>query len=93
MEPFPESAVLSWVLGLGITALVIGGMIVGLIAHYWPFSTHSWSGTDRQAQGQSAPGMAKAPRGLTLARSRLGSLETGCLPRPQAILDQSGSSQ
>ena len=31
MEPFPESAVLGWVLGLGLAALVIGGMIVGLM--------------------------------------------------------------
>ena len=44
MEPFPESAVLGWVLGLSITALVIGGMIVGLIARYWPVSKRSWSG-------------------------------------------------
>jgi len=62
MEPFPESAVLSWVLGLGITALVIGGMIVGLLARYWPFSTHSWSGRDHQAQGQRAPEDGKASR-------------------------------
>ena len=55
MEPFPESAVLGWVLGLSIAALVIGGMIVGLIARLWPFSTHSWSGTDQQAQDQSTP--------------------------------------
>jgi hypothetical protein len=53
MEPFPESAVLGWVLGLSIAGLVIGCMTVGLITRYWPFSTHSWSGTDRQAQGQS----------------------------------------
>ena len=37
MTPFPESAVLGWVLGLTIAVLVIGCMIVGLIAHYWPF--------------------------------------------------------
>ena len=55
MEPFPESAVLGWVLRLSITVLVISGMIVGLIARYWPFSTHSWSGTDQQAQDQSTP--------------------------------------
>ena len=62
MEPFPESAVLGWVLGLSIAALVISGIIVGLIARYWPFSTHFWSGTDRQAQDQRAPGIAKPPR-------------------------------
>ena len=37
MPPFPESAVLGWVLGLTIAVLVIGCMIVGLIASYWPF--------------------------------------------------------
>ena len=55
MEPFPESAVLGWVLGLGLAALVIGGMIVGLIARLWPLITHSWSGRDQQAQDQSTP--------------------------------------
>jgi hypothetical protein len=37
MQPFPESAVLGWVFGLSIAALVIGCMIVGLIARYWPW--------------------------------------------------------
>ena len=55
MEPFPESAALGWVLGLSITALVIGCMIIGLIARLWPFMAHSWSGTDQQAQDQSTP--------------------------------------
>jgi len=41
MQPFPESAVLGWVLGLSITALVIACMIVGLIARLWPCTTHS----------------------------------------------------
>ena len=36
MEPFPESAVLSWILGLTIAALVIGCIVVGLIARHWP---------------------------------------------------------
>ena len=62
MEPFPESAVLGWVLGLSITALVIGCMIVGLIARLWPFITHSWSEKDQQAQGQSAPGDGQGPQ-------------------------------
>ena len=43
MEAFPESAVLGWVLGLGLAALVIGCMIVGLIARLWPIITHAWS--------------------------------------------------
>ena len=55
MEPFPESAVLGWVLGLSVAALVIGCMIIGLIARLWPFMRHSWSGRDQQVQGQSAP--------------------------------------
>jgi len=37
MQPFPESAVLGWVFGLTITVLIIGCMIVGLIARYWPW--------------------------------------------------------
>jgi hypothetical protein len=37
MQPFPESAVLGWVLGLAIAAFVISCMIAGLIARYWPF--------------------------------------------------------
>jgi len=36
MQPFPESAVLGWVLGLSIAALVIGCMVAGLIARHWP---------------------------------------------------------
>ena len=36
MAPFPESATLGWVIGLGIAALVIGCMVIGLIARYWP---------------------------------------------------------
>ena len=53
MEAFPESAVLGWVLGLGLAALVIGCMIVGLIARLWPIITHSWSRRDQQARDQS----------------------------------------
>jgi hypothetical protein len=37
MQPFPESAVLGWVFGLTIAVLIIGCMIVGLIARYWPW--------------------------------------------------------
>jgi hypothetical protein len=55
MEAFPESAVLGWVLGLGLAALVIGCMIVGLIARLWPIITHSWSGRDQQARDRSTP--------------------------------------
>jgi hypothetical protein len=36
MEPFPESAILGWILGLTIAALIIGCMVVGLIARHWP---------------------------------------------------------
>ena len=36
MDPFPESAVLGWILGLIIATLVIGCMVVGLIARHWP---------------------------------------------------------
>jgi len=36
IEPCPESAVLGWVFGLSIAALVIGCMAVGLIGRYWP---------------------------------------------------------
>ena len=36
MSPFPESAVLGWVFGLTLAALVIGCMVVGLIVRYWP---------------------------------------------------------
>jgi len=53
MESFPESAVLGWVLGLGIAALVISGMIVGLIARLWPIFTQSWSEKDQQAKRPS----------------------------------------
>ena len=53
MQPFPESAVLGWVLGLSVTVLVIGCMIVGLIARLWSIITHSWSEGDQQAQDQS----------------------------------------
>src|SRR3954454_7405198 len=62
MEPFPESAVLGWVLGLSIAALVIGCMIVGLIARLWPFITHSWSEKDQQARAKSAPGDGQGPQ-------------------------------
>ena len=62
MEAFPESAVLGWVLGLGLAALVIGCMIVGLIARYWPVSKRSWSGRDQQAQDQRAPEDGQGPQ-------------------------------
>src|SRR4051812_3852865 len=53
MQPFPESAVLGWVLGLSVAVVVIGCMIVGFIARLWPIITHSWSEGDQQAQDQS----------------------------------------
>ena len=37
MQPFPESSVPGLVFGLTVAALVIGLMVVGLIARYWPF--------------------------------------------------------
>ena len=55
MEAFPESAVLGWVLGLGLAALVIGCMIVGLIARLWPIITHAWSEPNGQTHSQRTP--------------------------------------
>ena len=37
MEPFPESAVLGWLFGLCIAALVIGRLVVGFIARDWSY--------------------------------------------------------
>src|SRR4051794_34023060 len=100
MEPFPESAVLSWVLGLGITALVIGCMIVGLIARLWPFSTHSWSEKDQRANPRSKPSWI-AGNGLPKGRACSGQAKTrgferGCgppLPRLQVALDHPSRSR
>jgi len=36
MEPFPESATLGWVIGLGIGAAVVICVVIGLILRSWP---------------------------------------------------------
>jgi len=36
MSLFPESASLGWVLGVGIAAVLVGCMVIGLIVRYWP---------------------------------------------------------
>jgi hypothetical protein len=37
MEPFPESATLGLVIGLGIGAALVACAVIGLIAHHWPW--------------------------------------------------------
>ena len=75
MEPFPESAVLGWVLGLSITALVIGGMVVGLIARLWPFMTHSCLAETNKPRTKAPHRMANVPRTANDLREALEKLQ------------------
>jgi hypothetical protein len=36
MAPFPESATLGWVIGLGIAIALVACMVIGLTVRYWP---------------------------------------------------------
>jgi hypothetical protein len=36
MPLFPESATLEWIIGIGIAAVVVSAMVIGLIVRYWP---------------------------------------------------------
>jgi hypothetical protein len=36
MEPFPESATFGWVISLGIGAVLVARVVIGLILRSWP---------------------------------------------------------
>jgi hypothetical protein len=36
MPPFPESATLGWIIGLGIGAALVGCAVVALLLRAWP---------------------------------------------------------